>query len=353
TTCSFTVKINDLEAPSCIWHDTIPMITTAFPLSTPLNIVADQCLKAMVTMPAGIVDDVNIRNLRLNIANAGAITAYLRSPLGTRIKLFSRVCATDIDACDGTGIAGSPNVNVNLDETIKWTPAQSIRNAVCSPSLGAGGTYRPEESFKAFYGEQGGGVWTLEVFTDEGITGTLTDWDLQILYRLPFSQPDVVLENALDRCDQEYSWIHPILEDNCCVGTVNVTYTFENDVTGVNTTVTEVIKNENGAINVQGCRITRIFEVGKTTIEYALTDQYGNLNTCSFMVTVNDTEKPEFLSPFCPDRTLYLAPTECYGILINPPTAEDNCAVDSIAFCFANGTMANIDALPIGSYNLI
>ncbi len=353
TTCSFTVKINDLEAPTCIWHDTIPMITAAMPLSTPLNIVADQCLKAMVTMPAGIVDDVNIRNLRLNITNAGAITAYLRSPSGTRIKLFSRVCATDIDACDGTGIAGSPNVNVNLDETIKWTPAQSIRNAVCSPSLGAGGTYRPEESFKAFYGEQGGGVWTLEVFTDEGITGTLTDWDLQILYRLPFSQPDVVLENELDRCDQEYSWIHPILEDNCCVGTVNVTYTFENDVTGVNTTVTEVIKNENGAINVQGCSITRIFEVGKTTIEYALTDQYGNLNTCSFMVTVNDTEKPEFLSPFCPDRTLYLAPTECYAALVNPPAAEDNCAVDTITFCFANGTMANIDALPIGTYNLI
>lgn len=353
TTCSFTVKINDLEAPTCIWHDTIPMISSAMPLSTPLNIVADQCLKAMVTMPAGIVDDVNIRNLRLNITNAGAITAYLRSPSGTRIKLFSRVCATDIDACDGTGIAGSPNVNVNLDETIKWTPAQSIRNAVCSPSLGAGGTYRPEESFKAFYGEQGGGVWTLEVFTDESITGTLTDWDLQILYRLPFSQPDVVLENALGRADQEYSWIHPILEDNCCVGTVNVTYTFENDVTNVNTTVTEVIKNENGAINVQGCRITRIFDVGKTTVEYSLTDQYGNLNNCSFVVTVNDTEKPEFSSSFLLERTIFLAPNECYGVLINPPTADDNSDVESITFCFENGTMADINALPIGTYILI
>ncbi len=353
TTCSFTVKINDLEAPTCIWHDTIPMITTAFPLSTPLNIMADQCLKATITMPAGIVDDVNIRNLRITIANAGAITAYLRSPSGTRIKLFDRVCATDTDACDGTGIAGSPNVNVNLDETIKWVPTQSIVNAVCTPALGAGGTYRPEESFKAFYGEQGGGIWTLEVFTDEGITGTLTDWDLQILYRIPFSQPDVVLENQLDRCDQEFSWIHPILEDNCCVGTVNVTYTFTNIVTGVNTETTEVIKNENGAVNVQGCRIKRIFAVGKTTITYSLTDQYGNLNSCSFMVTVNDTEKPEFLSPFCPDRTLNLSPTECYGILTNPPTAEDNCAVGSVTFCFEDGTMADINALPIGMYNLI
>ncbi|MBK8624567.1 MAG: HYR domain-containing protein [Saprospiraceae bacterium] len=353
-TCSFTVKINDLEAPTCIWHDTIPMITSAMPLSTPLNIVADQCLKATVTMPAGIVDDVNIRNLRLNITNAGAITAYLRSPSGTRIELFSRVCATDINACDGTGIAGSPNVNVNLDETIKWIPAPSIINAVCSPSLGAGGTYRPEESFKAFYGEQGGGVWTLEIFTDEGITGTLTDWDLQILYRLPFSQPDVVLENALDRCDQEFSWIHPILEDNCCVGTVNVTYTFENDVTGVNTTITEVIKNGNGAINVQGCRITRIFAVGKTTVEYTLTDQYGNLNTCGFMVTVLDTEKPIFTGPACPDVEIQLLPGECLGqMTFFTPRAEDNCAMMGVTYCFEDGSPADISQLPIGVYNVI
>ncbi len=351
--CTFSVKVTDTEAPTCIWHDTIPLITAMIPLQTPLNIPANTCLKATVTMPAGIVDDVNIRNLKITIPNAGAVTAYLKSPLGTKIKLFDRVCSTDSDVCDGDGLSGFPNVNVNLDETIKWTPAPSIVGALCTPSLGAGGIYRPEESFKEFYGEQGGGIWTLEVFAEEGATGILTDWDLQILYRKPFNQPDVVLENAPGRCDQEFSWIHPILEDNCCVGKVDVKYSFHNNVTGESAVENGIIKNESGTINVQGCRVTRIFKVGTTVVEYTLEDQYGNLNTCSFKVTVNDVETPKYVSPYCPDRIIRLAPGACYGLLDNPPAATDNCAMKGVSFCFEDGTPADISNLPIGVYNLV
>jgi hypothetical protein len=351
--CSFTVKVSDIEAPTCIWHDTIPKITLVTPLPIPVNLVPGQCLIATVTMPAGIIDDVNIYNFKVTTPNAGSITAYLRGPSGTRIKLFDRVCATDIDYCDGDGLSGSPNVDVNLDETIKWIPAPSIVNAVCAPALGAGGIYRPEESFKAFYGEQGGGVWTLEIFTDEGTPATLTDWDLQILYRIPFAQPDVVLENAPGLCTQDFTWIHPILEDNCCKGKMDVKYTFVNDVTGEMSEETGVISNINGTIKFEGCEITKTFKVGKTTVEYTLQDQYGNLNTCGFMVTVLDTEKPVFLAPFCPNRVINLAPGECYGVLNNPPDAEDNCGMKGVTFCFEDGTMADINRLPIGVYNLI
>jgi len=351
--CTFTVKVNDVEAPTCIWHDTIPKLITMVPLGTPLNILANQCLTATINMPPGIVDDVNIYNLKITTLNAGAITAYLRGPSGTRIKLFDRVCGTDYDFCGvPPGISGSPNVNINLDETIKWIPAPSVLNAVCNPAMGAGGIYRPEESFKAFYGEAGGGIWTLEIFGEEGVTGILTDWDLQILYRIPFSQPDVVIENAPGRCDEEFSWIHPILEDNCCVGKVDITYTFDNIITNVHTVENGVIKNENGSVNVQGCLNTRIFPVGITEIKYTLEDQYGNLNTCGFKVTVLDTEEPVFLAPFCPDRVIVLAPTECYGVLTAPPSAADNCQMEGVTFCFADGSAADINNLPIGVYNL-
>ena len=180
--CSFTVKVEDIEAPTCIYQDTIPLITQVVPLALPLNIAANTCLRAEIDMPAGIVDDVNIYNLAITTANAGAVTAYLRSPSGTRIKLFDQVCATDTDPCDGDGLAGSPNINIDLDQTIKWTPAPNVINAVCTPAMGNGQIYSPEEPFTAFYGEQGLGTWTLEIFILDGGTGTLTDWDLQILY---------------------------------------------------------------------------------------------------------------------------------------------------------------------------
>jgi len=333
--CSFEVKISDVEDPSCIKHDSVLVAST----NVPLAINANACLVSKVTMPAGLVHDVNIRNLVATITNAGAVTAYLNSPSGTRIKLFDNVCPSQ------------PNINVNLDQTIVWTPAPSITTALCNP-LGRGGTYAPEESFKAFYGEQAAGDWYLEIFTQGAVTGTLNSWSLQILYQLPYDQPDVVLNNIPGICTQQYSWIHPILEDNCCAGTVNVSYTFENSVTGERSIENGVISNKSGTINFQGLRITKTFKVGKTTIEYTLVDQYGNTSKCSFMVTVNDNEVPVFTAG-CPDRVINLLPGECLGELVNPPTAGDNCSDVTVTFCFENGNPADIYNLPIGSYVLI
>ena len=331
--CSFTVTVNDLEAPYCIKHDSITVINNI----VPTQIGAQTCVISKVSMPAGIVNDVNIHNLKITIPNAGAITAYLRSPEGTRIKLFDEVCLNQ------------PNVNINLDETIVWTPAPSVVNALCNP-MGQGGTYRPEESFKAFYGEQGGGDWSLELFTTGNVTGVITNWELEILYQLPYDQGDVVLHNAPGQCDTTFSWIHPILKDNCCFGTITVDYTFTNDVTGETSKETVVILNSNGTTNLQGLRETRIFKVGVTKIEYTLTDIHGNLNTCGFTVTVLDTEKPVFTIG-CPDRVINLGPGECTGRLdFYTPPATDNCGIEKTEYFFEDGTIADISQLPIGSY---
>ncbi|KXK37944.1 MAG: Cna B domain-containing protein [Bacteroidetes bacterium OLB9] len=334
--CTFKVTIQDVEAPVCIKHDSIRVVNTEVPIS----IAPNTCMVSTITMPAGVVDDVNIHDLQVQIADAGAVTAYLSSPSGTRILLFDDVCA------------GQPNIDVTLDNTIVWTPAPSIISALCTP-LGQGGIYRPEESFKAFYGEEGGGDWILEIFTKNNVSGTLNNWELEILYRLPYDQPDVVLENDPGRCDAEFSWIHPIMADNCAPSTITVTFTFTNSVTGETSTETVVILNENGTINLQGLLETRIFEVGVTYVEYTLTDIHGNLNTCGFTVTVNDTEEPEFAIPGCPDRVINLGPGECYGVLIFTPKATDNCALLGITFWFEDGTPADLSHLPIGTYNII
>ncbi len=334
--CMFNITVKDLESPYCIKHDSIAVINTLVPSNVGIN----SCLVSTITMPAGIVNDVNIHNLKITIPNAGTVTAYLSSPSGTRIELFSGVCNNQ------------PNININLDETIVWTPAPSVTTALCNP-MGQGGTYRPKESFKAFYGEEGGGDWTLEVYSTGTAPGVLVNWELQILYQLPYDQGDVVLKNAPGKCDTTFSWIHPILKDNCCFGTVTADYTFTNEVTKEFNHETQVILNKNGTINLQGLRETRIFKVGVTTIEYTLIDQYGNINTCGFTVTVLDKEEPMFTIG-CPDRVINLKPGACTGRLdFYTPPATDNCGIESTKYYFENGTLADISQLPIGSYNIV
>ena len=114
-----------------------------------------------------------------------------------------------------------------------------------------------------------------------------------------------------------------------------------------------MILNSNGTINLQGLIETRIFKVGVTTIEYTLTDQYGNLNTCSFTVTVLDVEIPKFTIQ-CPDRVINLGPGECLGALdFYTPPATDNCQILKTEYFFEDGTLADISQLPIGSYILV
>ena len=332
--CSFTVTIIDLEEPTCIKHDSITVANTM----VPQNLNAFECLTSEIIMPQGIVHDVNIHDLVLDIPDAGAITAYLNSPEGTRIRLFNNVCA------------GEPDVNVTLDNTIIWAPSPKIEDALCDP-LGQGLIYSPEETFKAFFGQQGGGAWILEMYSDNGVEGILVNWDLEILYQLPYDQGDVVLENAPGQCDTVFTWIHPILEDNCCEGTMEVIYSFSNEVTGEFSQDTIVMLNESGTINLQGLVETRVFEVGVTEITYYLLDQHGNTNICGFTVTVLDTENPIFLTT-CPDRSVFLEPTECYGELLNPPQATDNCEMEGVTFYFEDGSVADIYNLPIGEYYL-
>lgn len=332
--CSFMVNVLDLEDPTCIKHDSILVQN----LMVPTDITALTCITSDITMPAGLVHDVNIHNLVMTIPDAGAVTAYLNSPEGTRIRLFDDLCE------------GEADVNVNLDQTIVWTPAPEIEDALCGP-LGQGGIYSPEESFMKFKGEEAGGIWTLEMYTSGQVTGTLDSWDLEILYQLPYDQPDVVLPNDPLVCEAEFTWIHPIFEDNCCEGTVDVIYSFENDVTGESYVIEEVISNENGTINFEGLEETRIFEVGVTTVEYVLTDQYANIGGCSFTVTVVDEEDPIFVYG-CPDAQIFLYPGECYGVLANPPEVFDNCEIESVIYYFEDGSVADIMKLPIGDYNL-
>ncbi|MBK7761816.1 MAG: HYR domain-containing protein [Bacteroidetes bacterium] len=114
----------------------------------------------------------------------------------------------------------------------------------------------------------------------------------------------------------------------------NITTTNDNGVCGalVNYTVTS---NDNCAgqtiSQTSGLASGSIFPIGTTTNAFTVTDASGNTATCSFTVTVNDTEAPTIN---CPGNIETCDPLVMYTV-----TATDNCGSPTITYSQASGTM--------------
>lgn len=65
------------------------------------------------------------------------------------------------------------------------------------------------------------------------------------------------------------------------------------------------------------------FPVGVSNVSYTVVDNAGNLSTCSFSITITDTEVPVIN---CPDTIATCDPLVTYSL----PTASDNCGVASL-----------------------
>ncbi len=324
--CSFEVEVIDIEAPFCAEYDTTVYV------GMPMALSNGSCVSSEVNIPSGIVGDINISNLEMSVSNAGAISVTLTSPSGTQITLFN-----NLSQCNGT-----MGIDVNLDDQ----GSSSIVLASCDP-LGNGSTFRPVESLKNFYGEDAQGIWTLEIYASDVVIGSLDNWELEISSESTFAQPDVTILNDAGQCDANFEWTHPVFGDNCCIGSMTVTYRITNDITGESSEETEIVLTESGFVDLDGTLINKVFKVGKTEVIYNLIDASGNESICSFEVTVIDDEMPTFPQG-CMDITIPLDPGECEGVLTTLPQTLDNCQIKELTFCDDQGDVIDVFAIPVG-----
>ncbi len=121
--------------------------------------------------------------------------------------------------------------------------------------------------------------------------------------------PSNIVLSTTGFCGTPYTWPEPTATDNC--GTVTVT------------------RSHNPGYN---------FPTGLTTVTYTATDLFGNQSTCSFTVTVNDTEGPVFA--LCPNNITITANAGNCSATANWPTpiATDNCGIASIIGDFSPGS---------------
>jgi len=110
---------------------------------------------------------------------------------------------------------------------------------------------------------------------------------------------DITVPNDAGICGATVTYSNPLDVDNC---------------SGWTTTLTE------------GLPSGSIFPLGETTVEFTITDDAGNVTTCSFVVTVEDVEAPVITT--CPADRDITADTNCMGAvpnLIPEVVATDNC----------------------------
>lgn len=311
----FTVTITDEEDAVCGLYGEY----AAYAGNTE-DIAYGECVESVITVSEFFtVADVNLA-IAGSAADFSDLTISLISPEGTVIELLSETCAGATD----------------FDFTLDGDPELAAPLADNCGALADALTLLPGGDLEAFNGEQAQGDWILQI-AHNGVATTdpaaISAWTLLLSAREAYDQMDVTLENDLDVCGAEYTYLHPILFDNCPGGTVQLQIIFEDGTVELDQTLP--IFPENTAF-------TYFFMVGETEVIYTLTDAAGNVSSCGFVVTVLDTQIPEITCP--DDLVIQLGPGECettdYPVI--PVFAFDNCP-DFTITSFPPGT-----PVPIG-----
>src|SRR5690554_196038 len=137
---------------------------------------------------------------------------------------------------------------------------------------------------------------------------TVNDTEAPVIVDCP---TDITVNNDLGSCDAVVTWTAPTFTDNCTGTTLTSTHNSGDT-----------------------------FPFGTTTVTYTATDAAGNVQTCSFEVTVNDTEAPVFVD--FPSDTIVV----CYGEVVDLSgiVVEDNCSGVTLTSTHEPG-----DVFPIGT----
>ncbi|MBK9255032.1 MAG: T9SS type A sorting domain-containing protein [Saprospiraceae bacterium] len=126
---------------------------------------------------SGMASDVNVKLVRGEHNRVGDLVAFLVSPSGKEVLLWSRKCST------------SKNFSVGVDD-------QSPDFFQCP--INTGRIYRPESPLSALNGEQINGNWKLRVEDRAaGEGGRLQELDLEICSNIALDQPFLIFNEKL------------------------------------------------------------------------------------------------------------------------------------------------------------
>jgi len=295
--CSFTVTVNDDENPE---------------VTCPADIA--------ITLPDGDCAGSVMYDLPIAIDNCGiselSITEGFESgemfPVGTTVVSYV--------ATDNSGNTTSCSFNVTLIENVPPEincPADIIVDndpGICgavvtfTPPIGTDNCGDATTVLSA--GLDSGSEFpvgtTTVTYTVTDLSGNQADCSFEVTVtdteNPVFTCPeDIILESASDQCGAAYTFTAPEANDNC--------------------TASPLITQTSGPVSGS------VLPLGETIFTFTAEDDAGNIETCSYTVSVVDVTPPIFTD--CPsDSTVYLTANSCTATInYGNPLASDNCNV--------------------------
>ncbi|MDZ4824680.1 MAG: HYR domain-containing protein [Flavobacteriales bacterium] len=304
STCSMTVTVVDPELP-----------TITCPADIMVNNDATVC-EAFVTVDAPMVNDncsiASVVNDYTGTDNASAIY-----PVGTTLVTWTVTdiygntasCAMNIVVVDYElpNITCPADVSVNNDggvcQAMVIVPTPSVDDNCGVASVV--NDYTGTDNASAIY-PVGTTIITWTVTDIHGNVNTCTMSVNVIDNEAPSltCPADITVNNDINSCDAFITVPAPAVADNCAVATLVNDYTLTDNATAT-------------------------YPVGTTTVNWTLTDIYGNVSTCSMTITVVDLELPTITCTA--DIIVVNDATECEAFITVPaPTVNDNCAIASV-----------------------
>ncbi|MGE4618647.1 MAG: HYR domain-containing protein [Planctomycetota bacterium] len=383
-TASFTVTVNDVEAP------TISGIPQNIELVAP-----DGSCTAQASWVEPNAEDCVSFELTSDEQNGGdfsigltVVTYTAVDPNGNMNSASFSITVLDEEAPAINGLPASieiendPGACSAIATWIEPTASDCSEISSLDPSQQSGTEFPIGTTEVVYTAIDGSGNLATDSFTV-----TVLDTEFPVILDLP---QDLVLSSELGLCGAVATWQEPSSEDNCAVaelgqdilnssffstGTTTVTYSsmdssgnvteesFFVTVNDVESPVIEgllsdvVLENQLGFCGathdwvvpafLDNCAVAEVieshqpgdfFNTGVTEVSYLVTDTTGLSVSASFTVTVNDLENPQIVD-LPADLVLPSEPGLC-GSVANwdEPGALDNCAVAELVSDISNGS---------------
>ena len=386
-TCSFNVTVVDVEDPVILCPTNIT--TTVTPLSCGADVIynlptaTDNCSTGIVpSLEAGFASGATFP------LGATVVTYEAEDAAGNTESCSFTVTVTDneepvitcpADVVSNVGI-NSCQAFVNYSSPTVTDNCATGLTPVLTSGLSSGSSFSLGTTTIVYQANDGNGNVSTCSFTV-----TVNDNILPIMFGCPI---DITVNVEPGTCGQEVNYANPVATDNCIgaitptlenglasgstfpLGTTTVLYEAEDAATNVATCsfLVTVIDNEDpvitcpadisvfailgtceanvtytlptvtdNCITFTGPTLTgglasgASFPEGPTTVSYNVVDGSGNMDDCSFVVTVEDNERPTLTCPadFAVSNDL----GTCDAVVTyNLPTVDDNCSTGLVPY---------------------